>query len=112
MRVKFRLLNLPLVVLIYLPISACCDQKAIPKMSRALYSNDPKVKNEAALELARCGKAAGGAVTQLSVLLYDGNVGVQSSAAYALRQIDTKQAREVLKRVQEEREQRRARVDY
>lgn len=75
---------------------SCCDKQAIPKQRLRLYSSAAKDRNDAALELARCGSAAGSAVPKLSALLYDENVGVQSAAAYALRRIDTEEARRVL----------------
>lgn len=62
-------------------------------MTAQLSSSIPRERNEAALGLAKCGSEAGGAVPYLMGMLYDANPGVQSSAAYALRQIDTPQAR-------------------
>lgn len=84
------------IISMLVAMSACCDKKSIPQAKQRLYSGSAKDRNDAALELARCGSAARSAVHRLSVLLYDENVGVQSSAAYALRQIDTPEAREVL----------------
>ena len=75
---------------------ACCDDRAIPKMSHELYSSDASTRNTAALGLARCGDRAKSAVPRLAALLYDPNVGVQSSASYALRKIDTREARRAI----------------
>jgi HEAT repeat protein len=79
-----------------LALSACCDSKSLPVAMQNLYSAQPSERNEAALELARCGADAERAVPRLAQLLYDPNVGVQSAAAYALRKIDTESARNVL----------------
>lgn len=68
----------------------------MPAQLRNLHSSDAGTRNEAALALARCGSLAERAVPRLIQMLYDDNVGVQSSAAYALRQIDTPAAREAL----------------
>jgi len=99
-------LALLLILLSVLPIGACCDRDAIPKAERQLYSNTASERNDAALVLARCGASANGAVSRLAELLYDDNVGVQSSAAYALRKIDTTAAREALKRAEDARSKR------
>lgn len=91
-------------MLVCLLLNACCDSSAIPEHTRNLYSSDAKERNLAALALARCGENAKGAVPRLTAMLYDSNVGVQSSAAYALRQIDTQEARDALKRATARRE--------
>lgn len=83
--------------------SGCCDKKEIPKLQDALYSGSAKERNDAALKLASCGSDASGAVHKLTQLMYDENVGVQSSAAYALRKIDTKEARAALERAEKAR---------
>jgi HEAT repeat protein len=90
------------LVIVFL-LSACCKEEKIPKLSRDLYSSSSKDRNDAALELARCGSAASKTVSRLGQLLYDENIGVQSAAAYALRKIDTKEARAILKRAEERR---------
>lgn len=62
-----------------------------------LQSAKPSERNEAALELGRIGAPhAVRAVPILIKLLHDENPGVQSSAAYALRKIDTAEARTAL----------------
>jgi HEAT repeat protein len=87
--------------------AACCRQEEIPREIEKLYSSQASARNEGALALARCGSRAEKAVPRLAALLYDENVGVQSSAAYALRKIDTKRAREVLERAEARRRERR-----
>jgi HEAT repeat protein len=108
LRVSPTLSNI-IYLLIIFSLSSCCDKKQIPSYHKALFSNNAKMKNQAALDLARCGEAAGVAVPRLAELLYDDNVGVQSSAAYALRKIDTEQARAVIERVEAARSKRRVR---
>lgn len=87
--------------LFFLCLNACCDKKSVPTLSRKLYSSSAKERNDAALELARCGDAAAQAVPRLTTLLYDENIGVQSAAAYALRKIDTVEARKALDKASE-----------
>jgi HEAT repeat protein len=94
---------------IALALGGCCDNEALPKMKRDLYSQTASERNEAALGLARCGAKAKDVVPRLSSMLYDSNVGVQSSAAYALREIDTPDARRALEQAQAAREMRRRR---
>ena len=95
-----------LLITTFLLITSCCDTDSIPSKTNTLYSSSAKERNKAALDLARCGSRAGGAVPKLAELLYDENVGVQSSAAYALRQIDTPNARAVLERAENARRKR------
>lgn len=85
----------------------CCDKEGLPRMKHSLYSQKSSERNEAALGLARCGTYAKDVVPRLISMLYDENVGVQSSAAYALREIDTPQARRALEQAQALREKRR-----
>lgn len=92
-----------IALLLSIFLVACCKTEDIPKDIRALYSSSAKERNEAALKLASCGEDAAKAVPRLADLIYDKNVGVQSSAAYALRKIDTPEAREVLKKAEERR---------
>ena len=96
---KLNLFNLFLLVL----LSGCCDSDAIPEYIRQLSHSDAKIRNDAALEIAACGSTAKDAVPYLAPLIYDENVGVQSSAAYALRRIDTKQSKAVLERAEKRR---------
>jgi HEAT repeat protein len=95
--------------LIILTIASCCNEERLPQAQRDLYASDAKKRNEAALELASCGAKSASAVSRLRELLYDSNVGVQSSAAYALRKIDTPEAREALERAIKARDERRKR---
>ena len=85
-----------LILLLSLAGAGCCNEEKIPAYSNDLYSDASHVRNEAALQLARCGGKAEIAVPKLAQMLYDSNVGVQSSAAYALRKIDSKSARQAL----------------
>ncbi len=87
------------LLFILFSFSSCCDSKNIPNYINGLRSSTPKVRNDSALELASCGSPeADKAVPLLIKLLYDENIGVQSAAAYALRRIDTPQARKALER--------------
>jgi hypothetical protein len=103
-----KLINFSFIVPIVgvLVLSACCDNNAIGSNISKLQSSVAREKNQAAQELARCGKAAEAAVPLLSELIYDSNVGVQSSAAYALRKIDTQAARAVLSSAEASRSSR------
>ncbi len=69
---------------------------AVPKLVLELKSKESGERNRAALRLASYGKEATPAVRPLIGLLADSNPGVRSSAAYALRQIDTPEARKAL----------------
>jgi len=88
-----------LLVLLLAGTAGCCKEERIPGFVRDLYSPTAKRRNEAALGLAHCsGPAVERAVPRLIDLMYDDNIGVQSSAAYALRKIDTPRARDALER--------------
>lgn len=78
--------------------SACKEssETAVPFLVSQLSSKESGDRNKAALKLASYGKEAGPAVKPLIRLLQDDNGGVRSSAAYALRQIDTLEARKAL----------------
>jgi HEAT repeat protein len=88
-------------------LSSCCDEANIPRFRTGLQSPLAKERNESALSLARCGSAAKAAVPRLTQLLYDENKGVQSSAAYALRKIDSPDARKALEEVMAARKRRK-----
>ena len=90
-------------LLTILTLTSCCDSDSIPKYTRWLTSSVAKERNEGALQLARCGEKAAGTVPRLSEMLYDDNAGVQSSAAYALREIDTPAARKAIRAAEESR---------
>ena len=68
----------------------------IPRLRKQLSSSDASKRNEAALALAGLGAKAQPAEDSLIRLLSDKNSGVKSSAAYALRAIDTPKARAAL----------------
>lgn len=85
----------------------CCDERGIPAALRALHSEKASERNQALLLLARCGARAEPAVPRITQLMYDENVGVASSAAYALRSIDSKRARLALQAAEQARAARR-----
>jgi HEAT repeat protein len=89
--------------------TGCCDEKGLPRALRDLYSEKASERNKALLLTSKCGERVESAVPRISQLLYDENVGVASSAAYALRCIDTKNARAALKRAEDIRAARRSR---
>lgn len=89
--------------------TGCCDEKGLPSALRDLYSDKASERNKALLLISKCGDRADSAVPRMSQLLYDENVGVASSAAYALRCIDTKNARAALKRAENARAAQRSR---
>lgn len=78
--------------------SGCGDpKKEVPGLVRELGSSESKTRSQAALRLGRIGSPhAVPAVGPLIALLGDENPGVRSAAAYALRQIDTPEARAAL----------------
>lgn len=83
--------------------SACCDEQRIPAALDQLYSGAARERNDAALALAHCGSRADAAVPRLAELLYDENPGVQSAAAYALRKINTPEAKRAIDQAVEHR---------
>ena len=91
-------MKFPALLLAISLLAGCCDDKSIPAAMRGLDSSSAHDRSESAMELARCGEKASRAVPRLSQLLYDDNVGVQSSAAYALRKIGTPDAKAALDR--------------
>lgn len=84
----------------------CCSEQDLPSLKKGLYSPSAKERNASALGLARCGTRASDVVPRLGQLLYDDNVGVQSSSAYALRKIDTEDARILLSRAEARRKRK------
>ena len=90
----------------------CCNKEEIPRRIDDLYSGEARIRNDAALALARCGAEADRATTKLGSLLYDSNVGVQSAAAYALRKIATPRAQSILREAEERREAGRYNQTY
>ena len=75
-------------------------ETAVPKLIEKLHSADKRERNQAALALAGYGKAAEPAVTALITVLRDPNPGIRTSAAYALREIDTPDAQAALDRAE------------
>ena len=80
------------------PLLACREaaETAIPKLIHDLGAKDSKTRSQAAQQLAGYGSDASKAVPALTRTLEDPNGGVRSSAAFALRKIDTPQARKAL----------------
>jgi hypothetical protein len=87
-------------------LSGCCREAEIPSALKGLYSSDPREKNRSLQVLAQCPQQSEPSVPRIAALMYDGNVGVSSSAAYALRKIDSKEAREALQVAVTTRERR------
>lgn len=89
-----------IILVLLFVFTGCKDRSAeVPGLIRQLNSSQAKVRNQAALSLGHIGSPdADRAAIYLIKLLYDENVGVQSSAAYALRRIDTPEARAALER--------------
>lgn len=88
-------------------LSSCCKEENIPSLLNKLGSSNVRERSQAALDLASCGSSAERAVPRLAQMLYDENPGVQSSVSYALRKIDTPEARKIMKAIDEERRKRR-----
>jgi HEAT repeat protein len=86
------------VVLFSVMLESCREPAAtaVPALVKELRSSESGDRNRAALRLASYGREASPAVHSLVVLLGDENSGVRSSAAYALRQINTPEAQRAL----------------
>ena len=83
-----------LLLLILLFVGCGPSPKEVPALIEGLRSSKSSVRNESALKLGRIGAPyAERAVPELVRLLSDENPGVQSAAAFALRKIDTDEAR-------------------
>jgi hypothetical protein len=94
-----------------LNVTACCHEAELPQAVRGLYSREVRERNQSLQLIAQCGGRAEtieSSVPRIAALMYDQNVGVASSAAYALRRINTDGARAALKTAEEGRNQRRA----
>ena len=83
--------------------TGCCKETEIPRAVRGLYSQEARERNSSLQTLAQCSAKAESSVPRIAALMYDKNVGVASSAAYALRKIDSKKAREALRRAEDAR---------
>ena len=92
-----------LLILCMAHIAGCCNEKSLPDALRNLNSPNASDRNKALQVITQCGSRGESAVPRISQLMYDENVGVASSAAYALRKIDSKRAREALKRAERAR---------
>ena len=95
-----------LLTAIIIGVSGCCREAEIPTALKGLYSSDPREKNRSLQVLAQCPQQSEPSVRRIAALMYDGNVGVASSASYALRKIDSKEAREALQVAVASRERR------
>lgn len=95
-----------LILALVLFSTACCDEQALPRAIERLQSESASEQNKALHVVGRCGARAERAVPQIAQLMYDKNVGVASSAAYALRRIDTPAARAALKAAEDARSKR------
>jgi HEAT repeat protein len=96
-------LHAALVVL----LAGCCDERALPTALKNINSAKPSDRNKALQVIAQCGARSESAVSRIAQLMYDENVGVASSAAYALRKIDSKAARAALKEAEKRRANRK-----
>ncbi len=87
-----------LPLLLGLMLFAChtASTDDIPRLVKALKHSDSSVRNQAAMELASLGEDGKSAVPALAQALSDPNGGVRSSVAFALRKIDTPEARRAL----------------
>lgn len=97
-----------LLVVLAIAVAGCCDESRLPQAMRGLYSSEARERNEALQVLAQCGSKGESSVPRIAALMYDKNVGVASSAAYALRKIDSKEARAALKTAEDARARRGA----
>jgi HEAT repeat protein len=107
MRICVRWLSL--IVVVSVVLAGCCKESELPQAVQGLYSADPRDQNRSLQVLAQCGARSESSVPRIAALMYDSNVGVASSAAYALRKIDSKQAREALKVAEDARRRRKRR---
>lgn len=94
---------------IFMLVAGCCNEAELPNASRGLYSNDHREKTRSLQVLAQCGAKAESSVQRIAALMYDKNIGVASAAAYALRKIDSKEARQALEAAEQARKNNRTR---
>lgn len=105
-------LLLPWVAIAAVFLCTACKEpaeQAVPRLVKELSAKDAHRRSQAALSLAEYGPEAQEAVKPLIRRLKDSNRGVQSSAAYALRKIDSPAARAALDAYQAAREAKRRR---
>lgn len=99
------------IAVITLQLSACCHEAELPNAVRGLYSREVRERNQSLQTIAQCGAKAEKletSVPRIAALMYDPNVGVASSAAYALRRINSDEAKAALKTAEEARSHRRS----
>ncbi len=84
-------------------LSGCCHEAEVPLAVRGLYSSDPREKNRSLQTLAQCPQQSKPSVQRIAALMYDPNVGVASSAAYALRKMNSPEALEALQGAEQTR---------
>ncbi len=97
------------IVVVALHLSACCHEAELPNAVRGLYSREVRERNQSLQTIAQCGakgEKLETSVPRIAALMYDANVGVASSAAYALRRINTEEAKAALKTAEEARSHR------
>ena len=87
-------------------LSACREaaETGVPKLIKQLQSKDAHQRSVAARALADYGLEASDAVRPLINTLWDDNIGVRSSAAYALTQIGTPEAKKAIEHYKKEKE--------
>ena len=80
--------------IVFLGALACREsaETAVPRLVKDLESPTPSVRNAACQALATYGPDARDATKPLIRRLYDENIGIRSSAAFALRKIDSPEA--------------------
>ncbi len=85
-------------IIFFLTLLGCSGDTAaeLKRLKQELKSSDPRTRNQAALQTASMGKKAEPLVPELIGLLRDPNGGIRSSAAYALREIDSPSAQAAL----------------
>ena len=78
----------------FVSLSACREnaKTAVPRLIKDLESPTASVRNAACQSLATYGPDAKEATKPLIRRLYDENIGIRSSAAFALRKIDSPEA--------------------
>jgi HEAT repeat protein len=86
----------PLFFMIALISCNSVSEKDIPRLKQELASSKSELRNQAALSLARLGPKASPATKELIILLHDPNRGIRSSAAFALRKIESDEATKAL----------------
>ena len=96
---------LAICVLLLGTLPACKEaaSTAVPKLIKQLNAKESSQRNEAAQSLARYGTEAQPATQALVRALWDDNLGVRSSAAYALGKIGTPAASAAIENYKKEK---------